>query len=124
MTDEELIATLNLITTREEKRKSKFIKVNQLTVEPEARGNEETFGNDLKVSEAEVALLKENIKQTNGDGNFSLNYKKEKPTRRCKWCENGTDRCDQCFKCGSIEHLTEAANRRKSQQQENSQVLN
>ena len=123
VTDEELIATLNSITTREEERKSKFIKVNQLTVESETRGNEETFGNDLKRLEAEVAMLKENIKQKNGDGNSSSTYKKEKPTRRCKWCENGTDRCDHYFKCGSTEHFARGCKQKKSQQQENSQGL-
>ena len=113
VTDEELIATLNAITTREEERKSHFLKVNQLTVEPEKRGNDEIFGNDLKRLEAEVALLKENIKQKNGDGNSSSNYKKEKQIRRCKWCENGTDRYDHCFKCGSTEHFARGCKQKK-----------
>ena len=76
-----------------------------MTVEPEARGNEETFGNDLKRLEADVVLLKEKNKQNNGDGNSSSNYKKEKPTWICK-CEDGTDRCDHCFKCGSAGALS------------------
>ena len=82
-------------------------------MEPESRGNEKPFDNDLKGLEAEVALLKENIKQKNGDGKSSSNYKKEKPTRRCKWCENGTDRCDHCFKCGSTKHFARGCKQKK-----------
>ena len=120
MTDEALIATLNSITTRENERKSKFTKVNQLTVESE-RSNEETFSNDLKRLEAEVALLKENIKQKTSDGNST--DKKGKSARRCKLCKDDTDRCDHCFKCGSTEHFPRGCKQKKSQQQKNSKGL-
>lgn len=123
VTDEKLISALNSITTREQERKSKFIKVNQLTVDPESRGgSEKTFSSDLKWLEAEVAMLKESIqsKQKNADDNSSSD-KKGKVSWKCKWCEEGTtDRCDHCFKCGSNEHFARGCKQKKSQQQENS----
>ena len=123
VTDEKLISALNSITTREQERKSKFIKVNQLTVDPESRrGSEKTFSSDLKRLEAEVAMLKESIqsKQKNADDNSSSD-KKGKVSWKCKWCEDGTtDRCDHCFKCGSNEHFARGCKQKKSQQQENS----
>lgn len=123
VTDEKLISALNSITTREQERKSKFIKVNQLTVDPESRGgSEKTFSSDLKWLEAEVAMLKESIqsKQKNADDNSSSD-KKGKVSWKCKWCEDGTaDRCDHCFKCGSNEHFARGCKQKKSQQQENS----
>lgn len=123
VSDEKLISALNSITTREQERKSKFIKVNQLTVDPESRrGSEKMFSSDLKRLEAEVAMLKESIqsKQKNADDNSSSD-KKGKVSWKCKWCEDGTtDRCDHCFKCGSNEHFARGCKQKKSQQQENS----
>ena len=123
VSDEKLISALNSITTREQERKSKFIKVNQLTVDPESRrGSEKAFSSDLKRLEAEVAMLKESIqsKQKNADDNSSSD-KEGKVSWKCKWCEDGTtDRCDHCFKCGSNEHFARGCKQKKSQQQENS----